>query len=223
MLELMILGLLAFRATAASDFAEKLAALQAQLAAQPTNTDILFKLGDLCHDEGADDHHKAVMLADKYFRKLLALDSKHAMGRALLGSTLTMEARDAFWPLKRLDLVHQGIREMDAAVALAPVDPRVRFVRANNNFYMPKFLDREAVVDGDFAWLWQQVRTKPDSVPTDIKQETALHYGLILKRRKQVAEAIKIWQQGIQFDPNSDSAAEIRATLAKTKTPKSDK
>ena len=85
-------------ATAAETFKQQLAELEAKLAAQPTNTTILFKLGDLCHDEGARDNAKAVELAEKYFKQLLAIEPTNALATALLGSALTMRARDSFWP-----------------------------------------------------------------------------------------------------------------------------
>src|SRR5438132_14209614 len=104
---------------ARASFQEELAALQAQLKTDPTNTALLFKIGDFCHDEGARDNAKAAELAEKYFGLLLALDNKHAMGMALLGSTLTMRARDAFWPKTRPHYAKRGLKTLDEAVNLA--------------------------------------------------------------------------------------------------------
>src|SRR5437867_162530 len=144
-------------ALGAASYAQELATLQAQLNDDPTNTVLLFKIGDLCHDEGARDNAKAAELAEKYLKRLLALDSKHAMGTALLGSTLTMRARDAFWPKTRLDYVRRGIKTMDEAVKLAPEDPEVRLVRAINNYHMPHFLNRDEIARSDFLWIWEKM------------------------------------------------------------------
>ena len=65
-------------ASAAENFADRLAALQSRLQSGPTNTLILFQLGDLCHDEGANNDAKAVILADGYFKRLLAIDPRSA-------------------------------------------------------------------------------------------------------------------------------------------------
>ena len=200
-------------ATAAETFKQQLAELEAKLAAQPTNTTILFKLGDLCHDEGARDNAKAVELAEKYFKQLLAIEPTNALVTALLGSALTMRARDAFWPKTRLDYVKKGNKMMDAAVQLAPEDPDVRLVRAINNFYMPKFMERDEIAKTDFAWLWQRVETHPDGLKEDLKQNAALFYGGILKKQKRIKEAIEVWTKGIAFNPQSDLAREIRQQL----------
>src|SRR6476660_3183904 len=114
----------------APSFSDRLAELQRQLSADPTNTNLLFKVGDLCYDEGAEGDAKAVELAEKYFKKLLELAPNQAMPMALLGSTTTMKARDVFWPNVRMRYAKEGIRIMDAAVKLAPENPDVRFVRA---------------------------------------------------------------------------------------------
>ena len=90
-------------ASAAETFADRLAALQSRLQSGPTNTLILFQLGDLCHDEGANNDAKAVILADGYFKRLLAIDPNHALARVMYGSVLTMKARDALWPLTQLN------------------------------------------------------------------------------------------------------------------------
>jgi tetratricopeptide (TPR) repeat protein len=209
----------AFGTLGAETYAERLASLQAQLAANPTNTTLLLRLGDLCHDEGVKDNREAVKLAEQYFKKLLALEETNAFGRALYGSTLTMKGRDAFWPPTRLRYVHDGIKEMDAAVALAPDDPKVRFTRANNNFYMPKWLGREEIVQTDLAWLWGKIQAKPGTIETPIEQQVALMHGIILKRQQKLPEALKVWRQGLEFDPESETAKEIKDQVGRVTPP----
>jgi len=146
---------------------------------------------------------------------VLALDDRHAMALVLLGSTYTMKGRDAFWPNTRIALVKEGNRKMDAAVRLAPEDPQVRLTRALNNFHMPKWLGREALVQADFAWLWGKMGVKPAPFENAVKQNVALHYGLVLKRQKQVDEAAAVWQAGLEFEPDSALARQIREELNK--------
>jgi hypothetical protein len=138
-------------ASAAETFADRLAALRSRSQSDPTNTLVLFQLGDLCHHEGANNDEKAVILAEGYFKHLLAIDPNHAMARVLYGSVLTMKARDALWPLTQLKYVKAGNREMDAAVTMAPQDAQVRFARAVNNFHMPEIMGREEIAQEDFS------------------------------------------------------------------------
>jgi hypothetical protein len=190
-------------------YATTLATMQAQLASSPSNITLLVKLGDFCHDEGVKDNPEAVKLSEKYLNEAIAMDPSNAFARVLHGSVMTMKGRDAFWPPTQIDLVHQGIREMDAAVSLAPEDPMVRFARANNNFYMPKFLGRQEVVLADFTWLWQQAQKKHPQIDTPHKQEIGLLYGSTLKKHDRMDEAVAVWRQAIALAPDSAFALKL--------------
>jgi hypothetical protein len=206
-------------ASAAETFTNRLAALQSRLQSDPTNTLILFQLGDLCHDEGANNDEKAVKLAEGYFKRLLAIETNHAMARVMYGSVLTMKARDAFWPTTQLSYVKAGNREMDAAVKLAPKDAQVRFARAVNNFHMPAIMGREGIVQEDLAWLWQQAQLADTKLNVGQKQTIALDYGLTLQQHNKLDEAIPIWRAGLDLAPKSEEAVPLNEQLKKHKLP----
>jgi tetratricopeptide (TPR) repeat protein len=202
-------------AAAAESFADRLAALQSRLQSDPTNTLILFQLGDLCYHEGANNDAKAVILAEGYFKRLLAIDLTNAMARVRYGSVLTMKARDAFWPTTRLSFVKAGNREMDAAVKLAPQDAQVRFARAVNNFHMPAIMGREEIVHEDLVWLWQQAQQADTPLKVDQKQSIALYYGQTLRKQNKLDEALQIWRAGLALAPESDEATPLKEQLTK--------
>ena len=205
--------------SARETFADRLAALQSRLQSDPTNRLILFQLGDLCHDEGANNDEKAVILAEGYFKRLLAIDPNHAMARVLYGSVLTMKARDALWPTTRLSYVRAGNREMDAAVKMAPKDAQVRFARAVNNFHMPGIMGREEIVQEDLGWLWQQAQLADTKLNVAQKQTIALYHGLTLQKQNKLDEAIQVWRAGLALAPKSEDAAPLMAQLKKHKVP----
>ena len=202
-------------ASGAEPFAERLAAMQSRLQSDPTNTLILFQLGDLCHEAGANNDAKAVILAEGYFKRLLAIDPNQAMARVIYGSVLTMKARDALWPLTRLNYVKAGNREMDAAVKLAPEDAQVRFARAVNNFHMPEIMDRKEIVQEDLAWLWQQAQLANTSLKVGQKQTIALRWGQTLQKKNNLDEALQIWGSGLALAPKSQDAAPLKEQLNK--------
>ncbi|MBI3879031.1 MAG: hypothetical protein HY301_03090 [Verrucomicrobia bacterium] len=216
---LLILLLAAVTVSAAdkAEFGKKLAELQKPLAANPTNAAALFAVAKYCHDIGAKDNEEAAKLAEKYFNDLLKLQPSNALATAYLGSTLTMRARDTFWPTRRLSLVKEGNRLMDRAVTLATNDLTVRMTRAMNNVHMPAWLDREALVRDDLAWLWEQVQQRPAAFVTGDKQDVAHYHGVMLFKAKQKEKAKEIWEAGLALDPNSPEAAEIRAEQKKLK------
>jgi tetratricopeptide (TPR) repeat protein len=202
-------------ASAAETFAERLATLQGRLQSDPTNTLILFQLGDLCYQEGANKNKEAVILAEDYFKRLLALDPNHAMARVRYGSVLTMKARDAFAPMNRLNYVKAGNQEMDAAVRMAPGDAQVRFARAVNNFHMPDIMDREEIVREDLAWLWQQAQLADTKLNVGQKQTIALYHGQTLQKKDKLDEAIQVWRAGLALAPESQDAALLKEQLTK--------
>jgi len=202
-------------ASAAETYPDRLAALQNSLQFDPTNTLILFQLGDLCHDQGANNDEKAVILAEGYLKRLLAVDPDNARARVMYGSVLTMKARDTRWPLTRLSYVKAGNREMDAAVNLAPKDAQVRFSRAVNNFHMPEFMDRGAIVQEDLAWLWEQAQLADTKLDLGQKQTIALRYGQILQKKGKLDEAIKVWRAGLALAPKSQDADPLKGQLTK--------
>jgi tetratricopeptide (TPR) repeat protein len=204
-------------ASATETFADRLAALQGRLQSDPTNTLILFQLGDLCYHEGANNNEKAVILAESYFKRLLAIDTNHAMARVRYGSVLTMKARDTLWPITQLNYVKAGNREMDAAVKMAPKDEQVRFARAVNNFHMPDIMDREEVVQEDLAWLWQQAQLADTKLNVGQKQTIALYYGLTLQKGNKLDEALQIWRAGLDLAPKSKDAAPLKEQLKRHK------
>jgi tetratricopeptide (TPR) repeat protein len=204
-------------ASAAETFADRLAALQSRLQSDPTNRVILFQLGDLCHDEGANNDKKAVILAEGYLKRLLAIDPNHAMARVMYGSVLTMKARDALSPITQLNYVKAGNREMDAAVKMAPKDEQVRFARAVNNFHMPDIMDRGEIVQEDLAWLWQQSQLADTKLNVGQKQTIALYYGQTLQKKKKLDEALQVWRAGLALAPKSQDAAPLEEQLKKHK------
>jgi tetratricopeptide (TPR) repeat protein len=202
-------------ASSAEAFADRLAELERPLQSVPTNTLLLFQLGDICFHEGADNNPRAVILAESYFKRLLAIDPTHAMARVRYGSVLTMKARDAFWPTAQLSYVKAGNREMDAAVELAPNDVNVRFARAANNVHMPDIMGRTEIVQADLAWLWQQSELSDTELSVGQKQTIALYYGHILQKKGQLNEALQIWRAGLGLAPGSGEAVPLKANLEK--------
>jgi tetratricopeptide (TPR) repeat protein len=207
-------------ASAAESFTNRLTAMQSRIQSDPTNTLILFQLGDLCHDEGARNNAKAVILAQTYLTRLLAIDPNHAMARVMFGSVLTMRARDTFWPITRLNYVKAGNREMDAAVQLAPKDAQVRFARAVNNFHMPDIMGRQETVQADLAWLWQQAQLTDTKLNVDQKQTIALFQGQTLQKNNQLDEARQIWRAGLALAPESQDAVRLKEQLKALKAPR---
>lgn len=215
----LMLGAGTVLAASTPEFARQLSEMKQDLANQPTNTALLFKIADFCHDEGVKENKEAVKLAERYFRELLKIDPSNAPALALLGSTYTMKGRDAFWPGTQISLVKEGIKIMDEAAKLAPENFQVHLTRGLNNVHMPGFLKREEIARNDLAWLWEKIKAAPAAHPDAVKQEVALWYGYALKKAKKRTEARAVWEKGLTLDEKSVFAVEIRKNLEKEKQP----
>ncbi|HOW65630.1 MAG TPA: hypothetical protein P5186_10400 [Candidatus Paceibacterota bacterium] len=194
-------------------FEVRLADYQASLQRDPTNTALLFEIADFCFDHGAQENPRAVVLAESYFRRLLDLNPSNSLARVMLGSTLTMRGRDAFWPTAKLRHAREGLREMDTAVAQDPQNPRVRFERAVNNVHMPKLMQREEIVKSDLEWLWSLANSESSSLTPSLRQNVALYYGVFLKKSHRSEEAERIWRRGLEWAPSSEVGHKIRKNL----------
>lgn len=201
-------------ATPAPDFSRRLGALQAEHSTRPTSPEVLFELGHLCHQQAITGDATAVRLAEQYLTRLKQVAPTNAFGRALLGSTLVMKARDAFLPTSKLRWVREGCAEIDAAVQQAPGNPQVRFTRASNNLFLPDICGRKEIVRQDFEWLQDQV-----GQPVDFRQHVALFHGIALKKWGDTAAAVRRWNDGIALAADSPVAAQIRSALNATRKP----
>lgn len=203
-----------------SSFQKQLTRLEQEHRAHPEDETVLLDLAMLCYREaGYGNNAEVVPLAEKYLEELLAMDPENAYATALLGSTLTMYARDTIWPLTRLRHARHGNAVMDKAVAMAPDSVQVRWVRALNNFHMPAFLHRETIVRRDFTWMWEQI-TREDSgskISADLKHGIAWFQGRILEREGYAEQAAKVWKVGLGFDPDGEYSSLMRRRLAEAK------
>jgi 15-cis-phytoene synthase len=58
------------------------------------------------------------------------------------GALLMLHAKHGSWPPARLRAVRGGLERLDAAVAAAPADVEIRYLRLVNTHYMPRFFGR---------------------------------------------------------------------------------
>jgi len=104
------------------------------------------------HLLGVKGDKKAVDQAIDLLTPLLKQDPENSLYQVYKGSCLTLKARYAYWPPKKLELARLGFPTMDQAVQRAPKNNEVRFIRAMCGLNVPKFFKRldQAIDDFDF-------------------------------------------------------------------------
>lgn len=202
---------------------ERLTELEKSVSAQASHdtsqTNALLQLAEHYHEAATREQKDTAEKAESFLRRLLALEPRHATARALLGSTLTLKARDAHFPTTKLRLAREGFRELDAAILQAPDDYRPRLVRGLNSAAVPRMFDRQKLALEDLGWVYARPISESNFGGRPMRQRVAWEYGQLLFRMKNTDKAREVWQAGVAFDPGSTLAASIRSELNKIGKP----
>jgi tetratricopeptide (TPR) repeat protein len=140
--------------------------------------------------------------------------------QAYLGSVYTLDSRDAWPGPGKLTYLRNGGKLLDAAVAAAPDNPAVRFVRAIDYYELPFFFGKGQTARDDFQILLKQVDGEiktPYVLNTETQQAIYYYAGLSFKHLSQLPQAQDAWQRGLKLDPNSALATKIKGELEEIK------
>ena len=105
-----------------------------------------------------------------------------------------------------------------AAVAAAPDNPAVRFVRAIDYYELPSLFGKGKTARDDFQILLKQIDGEiktPYVLDTETQQAIYLYAGKSFYQLSQYPQAKDAWQRGLKLDPNSALAVKIKAEQAK--------
>jgi tetratricopeptide (TPR) repeat protein len=118
---------------------------------------------------------------------------------------------------EKVSLARRGLELQDRAVAMAPQNLEVRFLRGVTNYQIPFFLGRHQLALDDLAAVAQVAEAAADDGQLDRRAAaTALFYHANeLARLGQTPDAIAQWQAAVRVDPNSaagrDAIKRLRA------------
>ena len=141
---------------------------------------------------------------------------KNELARVYLGSAYTLRSRDLGFGPKKLQVLRQGLRVMDEAVANAPDEPKVRLGRALTTSALPGIFGRSAESRNDFLQLAATAKKAPGMFePSDLP---IVYYnaGLASKANGNDAQAIQLWREGLRHGTDSALKQKIEAELART-------
>ena len=137
------------------------------------------------------------------------------LGRVYLGSAYTLRSRDLGFGPKKLQVLRQGLRVMDEAVANAPNEPKVRLGRALTTSALPGIFGRSAESRNDFLQLADLSKTAPEKfTPSDL-QITLYNAGLAAKANGNRTRATELWREGLRHGSDAALKQKIEAELAK--------
>ncbi len=109
----------------------------------------------------------------------------------------------------------EGLERLDQAVAAAPSNAEVRFLRAATSWHLPAFYHRRQQSESDFAWLASHAISSvhDGNLPPALAAASLNYWGRILVDRDDTAAARAAFQQAITLDPASPGAADAARRL----------
>jgi hypothetical protein len=144
-------------------------ALEARLAADPDDAATALDLARALFLAGVDDR-RAVARGAEILSLLQRSGSELSVARVPLllaygGAFLLLDAKHGTWPPARLRSVRAGLERLDAAVAAAPDDVEVRYLRLVSTLYLPGVFGRRESARSDAAALRRLLPAAPATLP----------------------------------------------------------
>ena len=173
-----------------------------------------FAKGRQLYYQGADGNDNAYEQAEKIFAHLTEKPDADPLARAFYGSLKLWEASHTWAIWKKNSLSKEGIALLDGAVAAAPADLEVRFVRAVTTYRLPSFFHRKEQARSDFDLLASKVLKKQSgNLEPRLAAASLYYHAEFLKEDSQLADARALWRQAVRLAPGTRAAREAQAEL----------
>lgn len=138
-----------------------------------------------------------------------------ARGLAYHGSLQLLDVAHSWqiWNLHKQ--AAEGISMLDAAVAQAPDEPEVRFLRAATDWHLPGFYHRRTQAEADFAVLAAHAEdyAKRGSLPPQLAAASLGFWGQILLARGDRNGAATAFKTAIRIAPGSPAAVDAKERM----------
>lgn len=134
------------------------------------------------------------------------------------GSLRLLEAQHTWALWKKNSLSKQGIQLMDAAVAAAPRDLEVRFVRGATERELPGFFGRKQQAEEDLkAVVSDGSVANPEALQPRLAAASFYYYGLAREAAGNKQDAAEAWRKSVRTAPDSHAgklaAEKLKALL----------
>lgn len=109
----------------------------------------------------------------------------------------------------------EGLQRLDHAVAAAPDNAEVRFLRAATSWHLPAFYHRRSQSESDFAWLASHAAASAHdgTLPPALAAAAFNYWGQILAQRGDTGHARAAFQQAVALAPESPGAQDAARRL----------
>lgn len=208
---LMIGGLACAESENPSEFAE----LEARVAAEPQNVELMVELATAYQARGVAGDQDAVKQAESWASRALELAPENPELLCLHGGILALKGRDATLPFEKMRHVQNGLKEMDKAVELAPNNVSVRMTRGGYCLNLPDIFARVDTALIDYGHLAGMAAARPGALTPELVAQVELRLGQAHAKKGDYAAAGEHLSKAIRIAPDAKAATEARALLEK--------
>lgn len=172
---------------------------------QPTDApDPRVRAKRLFYDAVAGDKG-AVEESRRAWGEIRRADAEDVTTTGYLGAATMLAAAQAPWPWDKGNLAKEGMSLLDAAVAAAPADLEVRFLRGMTNYRLPRFFGRAGLASKDLAFVAARARQAAEAgeLPRPLAAAALYHYGVLRAEQRDRAAASAAWREATEIGPES--------------------
>lgn len=194
-------------------------AMKKRLKDDPDDEKARFELARSLYFIGLAEDAEATTAAAAHFDKLIKEHPDNAVYRAYRGSCTTLEGARTWAVWRKQALADEGLKVLDQAVADAPDNAEVRFIRAATTYNMPFWFERGDQSAADFDKLAKDIHKEPtrDDLLPWMAAAALTHHAEICKRKGDLDAAKQAWQAAVELAPDSPAGAAARKELDKIK------
>lgn len=134
---------------------------------------------------------------------------------AYLGACRLLDASHAPFPWNKAALGQGGLALQDRAVAEAPDDAEVRFLRGVTSYQLPRFMGRWNSAVSDLTTVGRVAEREAAAGRFDSRAAAAAldYYGKLLEQRYEGAGAIAAWQAALRIRADSQGGRDAAKHL----------
>lgn len=156
-----------------------------------------------------------VRACQEHWTRLRDADPANPLAAAYLGATITFSASLERWPPRKGELAKRGLLLLEDAVAGAPDDVEVRFLRGMASRNVPAFFGRRAVAREDLTYA---ARAAPAAVAAgrldrSVAAASLYHYGLLREADRDASAARDAWRAAVDLGPDTPPGRKAREKL----------
>jgi hypothetical protein len=182
---------------------------------QPAFKSQLAQAKDLFYDAVAGNSD-VLPKAREILDSLGGADSPDPQVVVYTGAVSLLQAKHAALPWDKVSLARAGLDMEDHAVASAPDDLEVRFLRGVTNYEMPEFIGRHATGVSDLAAVAKVAEQAAKEHRLDSRAAAAAldYHAKSLEADFKIPDALAEWEAAVRINPTSPGGIDAAKHIA---------